>query len=91
MKNKDKAADPLKEEMEDGADPEMDKEPEGKDAEDHKMSDSEVEKKAEKVKKGTLICRFTIKGEDQLYKPGDVYKGKNAKYLLSRKSIYREE
>ena len=60
-------------------------------SEDMKMSEPEMEKKAEKIKKGTLICRFMIKGEDELYKPGDVYKGKNAKYLLSRKSIYREE
>ena len=72
--NKEKAADPLKEQ-----------------AEDQKLAEPEMEKKAEKQKKGTLICRFMIKGEDQLYKPGDVYKGKNAKYLLSRKSIYREE
>ena len=60
-------------------------------SEDVKMAEPEMEKAAEKKKKGTLICRFTIKGEDELYKPGDVYKGKNAKHLLSRKAIYREE
>ena len=74
---KEKAADPLKEEMED--------------PEDQKLAEPEMEKKAEKKKKGTLICRFMIKGEDRIYKPGDVYKGKNAKHLLSRKAIYREE
>ena len=76
MSKAEKAPDPLKEETEA--------------PEDTKMSEPEMEKKAEKKKKGRLVCRFEIRGEDRVYKPGDEYKGKNAKHLLSRKAIYKE-
>lgn len=55
--------------------------------------DSESESKPESGKrnrKGALICRFKIKGNGDSYNPGDVYKGKNAKYLLKRGAIYRK-
>lgn len=57
--------------------------------EDVKMAEPEIEKKAEK-KKGRLLCRLAIRGEEQEYKAGDEYKGKRAKYLLSRGAIYKE-
>lgn len=37
--------------------------------------------------KGALICVFHVKEDGIRYKPGDKYKGKKGKYLLSRGAI----
>ena len=80
--SKEKTETPVKEDAPEDtkmADPEMEKKAEKK-----------VEEKAEKKKKGRLICRLEVRGEDVLYKAGAEYKGKRAKYLLSRGAIYQE-
>lgn len=59
--------------------------------------DKDAKKMAEKMvetkdhKKGALICRFLIKEGSERFEIGSEYKGKNAKYLLKKKSIYKAE
>ena len=53
-------------------------------------AESEAQDKKKNKGKGKLICVFAIKGEEKKYRPGDIYEGKNAKYLLSRGAIRKE-
>ena len=76
-----------------GSESDKDKSEEPSESEKSEADDSKSESKPESGKrdrKGALICRFKIKGNGDSYNPGDVYKGKNAKYLLKRGAIYRK-
>ena len=76
-----------------GSESDKDKSEAPSESEKSESDDSKSESKPESGKrdrKGALICRFKIKGNGDKYNPGDVYKGKNAKYLLKRGSIYRK-
>lgn len=46
------------------------------------------ESKPAPVKKGTLLCRFTIKEDGKKFLPNEPYTGKNKDYLLKRGSVY---
>ena len=76
-----------------GSESDKDKSETPSESEKSESDDSESESKPKSGKrdrKGALICRFKIKGDRDSYNPGDIYKGKNAKYLLKRGAIYRK-
>ncbi|MGR3220010.1 MAG: hypothetical protein ACUZ8H_09365 [Candidatus Anammoxibacter sp.] len=58
-----------------------------KEVKDVPKADKKDEIKESPKVKGKLVCVFTIRGEDKAFKPGDVYDGKNAKYLLKKGAI----
>ncbi len=55
-------------------------------ADEKKVVKAEPEVPEDK-KPSKLICVFRIKEDETTFEPGAVYTGKNAKYLLAKKSI----